>query len=275
MPVDVRIDPQELAKARVAPWRCCRADIAAATASYIWSGPGPAGFPEGPTGTPPASGSSGGTGCRACASRRAAQLRETLLALSRQLLDGDELLLHGEQVRSRIAAHLHEVRLLRGQRLLHRRDGGAERIDLRLPHRVASLSASWSCNAEPEARPAGRRPLRAHPADEPTLRASNRCDARRFLRAAEVIATAHDVELVAAVLRPRALVVPGDDRPLFTPRLRLDAAGIDAVAHEVLLGGRRPAVAEGQVVLVRPALVAVTGDADPGSSGLACRIATF
>jgi len=54
-----------------------------------------------------------------------------------------------------------------------------------------------------------------------------------------------------------------DQRPLFAPRLGLDAAGIDAVTHEVLLGRLRPAVPQGEVVLVRAALVAVPADADP------------
>src|SRR5439155_75944 len=52
-------------------------------------------------------------------------------------------------------------------------------------------------------------------------------------------------------------------RPLFAVGHRLDATAVDTVAHEVLLGGRRAPVAEGEVVLVRAALVAVPGDADP------------
>src|SRR5256885_14962592 len=49
---------------------------------------------------------------------------------------------------------------------------------------------------------------------------------------------------------------------LLTVGHRLDARRLDAVAYEILLRRRGAAVAEGQVVLVGPALVAVPADAD-------------
>src|SRR5256886_4684533 len=98
-------------------------------------------------------------------------------------------------------------------------------------------------------------PFSAHPATSPRLRT-------KALRTAQVITAARDFELIAPVLRPRRFVVAVDERLFFTPRLRLDAAGVDPVRHEVLLRGLGPTVAEGEVVLVRPALVAVTADPD-------------
>src|SRR5256885_2222898 len=67
------------------------------------------------------------------------------------------------------------------------------------------------------------------------------------------VAAPDDLELVAAILCPRRLVVSLRQRALFTVGHGLDALRLDAVAHEVLLGRGRPAVAEGQVILVRAA----------------------
>src|SRR6266487_4734557 len=50
--------------------------------------------------------------------------------------------------------------------------------------------------------------------------------------------------------------------PLLAVGRRLDAARIDAVTDDVLLGRRRAPVTERQVVLVRTALVAVPADTD-------------
>src|SRR5439155_61187 len=47
------------------------------------------------------------------------ELREALLALARQLLHRNELLLHADQVRADVAAELHQIGLLRRDRLLH------------------------------------------------------------------------------------------------------------------------------------------------------------
>src|SRR3989441_271606 len=83
------------------------------------------------------------------------------------------------------------------------------------------------------------------------------------LRLLQDVPARDDLELIVAVLRPGLLVVARVERPLFAVGHRLEATAVDAVAHEVLLGGRRAPVAEGEVVLVRAALVAVPGDADP------------
>src|SRR5207245_5024130 len=53
------------------------------------------------------------------------------------------------------------------------------------------------------------------------------------------------------------------ERPLFAVGDRLDAASVDAVARQVLLRRGGAPIAEGQVVFIRPALVAVPADADP------------
>src|ERR1051326_2649915 len=66
--------------------------------------------------------------------------------------------------------------------------------------------------------------------------------------------------MVAAVLRPRRLVVTRVERPLFTVADGADAGRVDAERRQVLLRGVRAAVAEGEVVLLGAALVAVTFD---------------
>src|SRR5712691_10243173 len=119
--------------------------------------------------------------------------------------------------------------------------------------RAASLFARSACSASTWSSTFRTSPFSAHPAASP--RATTHA-----LRTAEVIATARYLELVAPVLRPRALIVAIHQRPLLAPRLRLDAAGIDPVAHEVLLGGLRAAIAQSEVVLVGAALIAVTAD---------------
>src|SRR5574341_1814880 len=121
--------------------------------------------------------------------------------------------------------------------------------------RAASLLARSPFNAWTWSSTFRTSPFRAQPAVSPSARAN-------ALRTAGVVTTARDFELGAPVLRPRALVVAVHGRPLLAPRLRLDAARIDAVTHEVLLRGLRAAIAEGEVVLVRAALVTVSPDAD-------------
>src|ERR1051325_1759304 len=98
-------------------------------------------------------------------------------------------------------------------------------------------------------------PFRAQPATSPSVRTS-------VLRATEIVTTRRHFELVAPVLRPCRFVMAVHQRFFLTPGLRFDAARIDAVAHEILLRGLRPAIAEGQVVFVGPALVAVAADPD-------------
>jgi hypothetical protein len=59
------------------------------------------------------------------------QLTQALLALARQLLYLDELLLHGQQVRFHVATHLHQIGLLRREGLLQSREQRAQRIEAR------------------------------------------------------------------------------------------------------------------------------------------------
>src|SRR5439155_3689209 len=121
--------------------------------------------------------------------------------------------------------------------------------------RVASLLARSAWSASTWSSTFRTSPFSAHPAASP--RATTHA-----LRTAEIVATAGRFEFIAPVLRPRRLVMAVDQRLLFTPRLRLDAARIDPVAHEVLLRGLRAAIAEREVVLVRAAFVAVPADPD-------------
>src|SRR6201988_2370337 len=106
--------------------------------------------------------------------------------------------------------------------------------------RAVSLLASCACSACTWSSTFRTSPLRAQPAVSPRLKIS-------ALRAAEIVATARDFELGPAVLRPGALIVPVHQRPLLAPRLRLDAAGIDPVAHEVRRCRLRPEVPEAPV----------------------------
>src|SRR5205085_2957064 len=64
----------------------------------------------------------------------------------------------------------------------------------------------------------------------------------------------------AAILRPRRLVVSRIEGTLFAVADGADAAAVDAEGHEVLLGRVGALVAEGQVVLLGAALVAVPFD---------------
>src|SRR6266536_3110077 len=93
-------------------------------------------------------------------------------------------------------------------------------------------------------------PFSAHPAVSP--RASTNGMGRVTGTASglfQVVAAREDLELIAAILRPASLVVPGGDGPLLAVRRRLDPTGVDAVTDEVLLGRGRAAVAEREVVL--------------------------
>ena len=70
------------------------------------------------------------------------QLRQPLLTLPGQFLHGDELLLHRKQLGAQVAAHLHEVRLLRRQRLLQQPDGKQDGVAFRRPRRVTLCEIS-------------------------------------------------------------------------------------------------------------------------------------
>src|SRR6266545_5688457 len=122
--------------------------------------------------------------------------------------------------------------------------------------RAASLLARSACTACTWSSTFRTSPFSAQPAASPRART-------HALRTGEVVATADHLELVTPVLRPGGLVVTVHGRPLLAPRLRFDAARIDAVAYEVLLRGLRAAIAEGEVVFVRTAFVAVPADSDP------------
>jgi hypothetical protein len=65
------------------------------------------------------------------------QLGQALLALSRQLLHRDELLLHRQQLGAQIAPHLDEIGLLSGQLLLQQPNGGQDRVPFRRSRRIA------------------------------------------------------------------------------------------------------------------------------------------
>src|SRR3989475_2769689 len=108
-------------------------------------------------------------------------------------------------------------------------------------------------------------PFSAHPAVSP--RASTNGPAcfnrpSRSSRLLQVVAAGQNLELVPAILGPRLLVVTLGDRPLLAVGHGLDAARIDAVTDQVLLGRRRAPVTERQVVFVGPALVAMAADAN-------------
>src|SRR5271168_2250573 len=66
-----------------------------------------------------------------------------------------------------------------------------------------------------------------------------------------------------AVLRPRGLVRAEHDRPLLAVADRAQPAGGDARGDQVVLRGVGTTLAEGEVVLTRAALVAVTLDGEP------------
>src|SRR5579859_1623321 len=135
----------------------------------------------------------------------------------------------------------------------------------RSARRTKSECASCACTASTWSPTFRTSPLRAQPAVSARiaavkLRTERRADVLRLLQR---IATRENREFIAAVLRPGILVVAGVERPLLAVRDGLDAAGIDPMAHEILLGGVGAAIAQGEVVFVGPALVTVAGDLHP------------
>src|SRR6266513_248502 len=94
-------------------------------------------------------------------------------------------------------------------------------------------------------------PFSAHPPVSPRASTNGRaCFNRRSgSRLLQVLAAAENLELVPAILRPRVLVVSLGQRPFFAVRHGLDAAAIDAVTDDVLLGRRRAPVTERLVVV--------------------------
>src|SRR5690348_10431639 len=67
-----------------------------------------------------------------------AELRQPLLALARELLHAHQLLIDVEVVVLRVAPHLHQIVLLRGERLLDGRDGRQDAVPLRTTHRIGT-----------------------------------------------------------------------------------------------------------------------------------------
>jgi hypothetical protein len=75
-------------------------------------------------------------------------------------------------------------------------------------------------------------------------------------------AAGRDLELVATVLRPRALVVTVRDWTTLTEAHGLDSIGGNAALREIPLRARRATLAKGDVVLDGTAFVGVAGDAN-------------
>src|SRR5207245_10972614 len=134
------------------------------------------------------------------------------------------------------------------------------------PRALARPAAAPAGAPGPGARPPAPRPW-GRGRGGPPARGAHAPPAPRARRSGllQGVAARQDVDLVAAILGPGLLVVAGIDGPLFAVRHRLDATRVDAVTQEVLLGRRGAPIAQGQVVLVGAALVAVSADADTQS----------
>src|SRR5262249_42575382 len=83
---------------------------------------------------------------------------------------------------------------------------------------------------------------------------------RRFGRVAPAAPESANRRDRVAVLRPGLLVGAERRRAVLAVGDRGDAAGSDALGHEIIAGGVRAALAESDVVFLGPALVAVAGD---------------
>src|SRR6059036_3133184 len=229
------------------------------------SGPGPAGFPDGPTGTPapPRLVSRTGTGWRACSSSRprSSVSRCWLCPVSSWTLTSccctaSRSVLTSPRSCTRYACWA-----------ASRSWTAASSVRTESTASTCWLSARARSTRSASTRSSTRRtsPFSAQPAVSPRASTNGRaCFTRRARsRLFQVLAAGENLELVSAILRPRVLVVSGGERPLLAVGHGLDAARIDAVTDEVLLGRRRAPVAERQVVLVGPALVAMAADANP------------
>src|SRR2546428_5179133 len=235
---------------------CCR------ERSYICAGPGPAGFPDGPTGARAALVSSGGTGCWARSSIRArSSVRRCWLWPVSSCTVTSCCCTPTRSVRTSPRNWTRYACCTATACCTAASSFSTESICAAGSASAGAASAfraaTWSSTSRTS-------PWRAQPAASPRLRtnATWRDNARR-LRLPQRVTAGENFELVAAVLRPRRFVVALRDRPLLAVRHGLDAAGVDAVAHEVLLRRGGAPVAEREVVFVRPALVAVPGDPDP------------
>src|SRR5438876_966134 len=228
------------------------------------SGPGPAGFPDGPTGTaaPPRLVSSAGTGWRACSSSRprssvsrcwlwpvsSCTLTSCCCTASRSVFTSPR-----SCTRYACCATRRSCTAASSART----ESTFATCWLSARARSTRNASTWSSTRRTS-------PFSAHPAVSPRTRTNGRADLNRVSRSRlfQALAAGEDFELVAAILRPRVLVVSGGERPLLAVGHGLDAARIDAVTDDVLLGRRRAPVTERQVVFVGPALVAMAADAD-------------
>src|ERR1700694_3397011 len=70
----------------------------------------------------------------------------------------------------------------------------------------------------------------------------------------------YDHQMCAAVLGPRALIVSRVERPFLAVADGAYPVSVDAQRHEVFLGGVRATITEGEGVLLRSTLVAMTFD---------------
>src|SRR5213592_1537470 len=228
------------------------------------SGPGPAGFPDGPTGTaaPPRLVSSAGTGWRACSSSqpRSSVRRCWLWPVSSCTLTSSCCTASRSVFTSPRSCTRYACCATR------RSCTAASSARTESSFATCWLSAWARSTRNASTRSAARRtsPFSAHPAVSPRTSTNgraclNRCSGSGLLQA---FAARQNLELIAAILRPRLLVVSGGERPFLTVGHGLDPTPIDAVADDVLLGRRRAPVTERQVVFVGPALVAMAADAD-------------
>src|SRR2546428_4556414 len=232
--------------------------------SYICSGRGPAGFPEGPTGTaaPPRLVSSAGTGWRACSSSRprSSVSRCCLWPVSSCTLTSCCCTASRSVFTSPRSCTKYACCAVSFSCTVR---SNARTVSISLARwlsaraRSTRSASTWSSTRRTS-------PFSAHPAVSPRTSTNGRaclngCSGSRLL---QVFAARQNLELIAAILRPRPLVVSGGERPLLAVGHGLDPTPIDAVADDVLLRRRGAAIAERQVILVRAALVAVPADAD-------------
>src|SRR5213594_2888562 len=229
------------------------------------SGPGPAGFPDGPTGTaaPPRLVSSAGTGWRACSSSRprssvsrcwlwpvsSCTLTSCCCTASRSVFTSPRSCTRYACCAARRSCTA----------------ASSARTESTLATCWLSARARSTRNASTWSSTRRTSPFSAHPAVSPRTSTNgraclNRCSGSGLLQA---FAARQNLELIAAILRPRLLVVSGGERPFLTVGHGLDPTPIDAVADDVLPGRRRAPVTERQVVFVGPALVAMAADSNP------------
>src|SRR5437773_305847 len=225
---------------------CCR------ERSYIWSGPGPAGLPDGPTGAPAPDGSAGSGWRASCSSRARCSLSRCCVCPVSSCTATSCCCTARRSVRMSPRSWIRYACCAPSACWTARTTA---RSESRSAARAASLLARSAWRAWTWSSTFRTSPRRAQPATSPSAKTTG-------LRPDERVPAPDDLKLVAAVLRPGGLVVSVHERPFLAPRLGLDAARVDAVTHEVLLARLGAPVAEREVVFVRAALVAVPVDPD-------------